>query len=435
MCAACAACDVDSFAGTRDDEIGTERACKERIAATSRTRSANGTSVRRDSHRAMALKPDPNAPDDPELDWRLGELRGQIDEVDRGILDLLNKRAELVREVGQAKQGGLRSPVYVASRERDLVNALIDRNGGPFPNDAIPHVFREIISATRSLEERVRVAFLGPEGTFSHQAVLRQFGSQVDLVPVRHMRDVFTETERGEAHFGVIPVENTIEGAITVTYDSLVEAEVTICGELTLEVSQNLLSRTGRIDDIKLVASHPQPLAQCQHWLERNLSMVETQDTTSTGAAAQMAVDDESVAAIGSEVAAEAYGLEFVARDIQDHSGNTTRFLVIGKKTPQASGNDVTSAAFTIRRDQSGALYHLLAPFAEHGVNLTAVQSRPMKGKPWEYIFFVDLEGHETDPEVGRALDAAAAYAHSHKVLGSYPRGLEPAGRQLGRRS
>jgi chorismate mutase/prephenate dehydratase len=378
---------------------------------------------------------DANPSNDPELDWRLGELRTQIDEVDRGILDLLNRRAELVRDVGEAKQGGRRSPVYVASRERDLVHALIERNSGPFPNDAIPHVFREIISATRSLEERTRVAFLGPEGTFSHQAVLRQFGSQVELVPVRHMREVFTATERGECQFGVIPVENTIEGAINVTYDALVESEVTICGELTLEVSQNLLSRTGRIEDVKLVASHPQPLAQCQHWLERHLSSIDTQDTTSTGAAAQMAVDNDSVAAIGSEVAAEAYGLEFVARDIQDHSGNTTRFLVIGKSTPRSSGNDVTSAAFTIRRDQSGALYHLLAPFAKHGVNLTAVQSRPMKGKPWEYIFFVDMEGHESDAAVGRALDEAAKYAHSHKVLGSYPRGLDPRRSQIGRRS
>ncbi len=172
----------------------------------------------------MARTEDAQPSNDPELDWRLGELRAQIDEVDRGILDLLNRRAELVREVGEAKQGGRRSPVYVASRERDLVDALIERNPGPFPNDAIPHVFREIVSGTRSLEERVRVAFLGPEGSFSHQAVLRQFGSQVDLVPVRHMREVFTETERGEAHFGVIPVENTIEGAITVTSVSTSES-------------------------------------------------------------------------------------------------------------------------------------------------------------------------------------------------------------------
>jgi len=382
----------------------------------------------------MARNEDAESSNDPDLDWRLGELRAQIDEVDRGILDLLNRRAELVREVGEAKQGGRRSPVYVAARERDLVDALIERNPGPFPNDAIPHVFREIISATRSLEERVRVAFLGPEGTFSHQAVLRQFGSQVDLVPVRHMRDVVTETERGEAHFGVIPVENTIEGAINATYDALVESQVTICGELTLEVSQNLLSRSGRIEDVKLVASHPQPLAQCRHWLERNLGHVDTQETTSTSTAAQMAVDDPGVAAIGSEVAADAYGLQFVARDIEDHRGNTTRFLVIGKTTPRPSGHDVTTAAFTTRHE-AGALYKLLAPFARHGVSLTAVQSRPMKGKPWEYVFFVDVEGHQSEPRVSRALDEAAACAHSHKILGSYPRGLDPRRTQLGRRS
>jgi chorismate mutase/prephenate dehydratase len=371
----------------------------------------------------------------PSVDAELARLRVAIDSVDGELLALLNQRAEFVREVGRVKEGGRRSPVYVASRERDLVDALVSRNPGPFPDAAIPHVFREIISATRSLEERVSVAYLGPEGTFSHQAVIAQFGSQVDLMPVRHMSDIFTATERGETHYGVIPVENTIEGAINLTYDGLMESEVTICGEVMVEVSQNLLSQSGRLEDVSVVASHPQPLAQCRGWLHSNLSGAEMRETPSTASAAQLAAEDAGIAAIGSEIAAESYGLKFLARGIEDHRGNTTRFLVLGKETPAPSGNDLTSAAFTVRRDQAGALFHLLEPFAQHGVNLTAVQSRPMKGKPWEYIFFIDMQGHETDETVGKALDAAAKYAHSYKILGSFPRAAQVGSHQLGRRS
>ncbi|HIF93219.1 MAG: prephenate dehydratase [Myxococcales bacterium] len=355
----------------------------------------------------------------------LALLRDEIDAIDTEILASLNQRASRVQKVGELKQGGLRGPIYVAARERDLVRQLVDSNAGPFPNAAIPHVFREIISATRSLEERVRVAFLGPDGTFSHQAASRQFGAQVDFVPVRTLRDVFTMTERGDTHFGVVPVENTIEGPISVTFDALVETDVTICGEIKLEISQHLMSRTGKMEDIQRVASHPQPLAQCRGWLEANLYGIETVETTSTAAAAQLAHADEKVASIGSEVTAEVYDLLAVASGIEDHRGNTTRFLVIGRETPAPSGQDLTSAIFTVRRDQSGALHNLLGPFAKHGVNLTAVQSRPMKGKHWEYNFIVDLEGHQGDPAVRRALSEAAEVAASHKVLGSFPRALE----------
>jgi len=365
----------------------------------------------------------------------LSRLRDSIDAVDRDILEQLNRRAELVREVGRVKAGGLKSPVYVASRERDLVAALTAGNPGPFPDAGVPHVFREIISATRSLEERVKVSYLGPEGTFSHQAALAQFGSQVDLLPVRHMRDVFSAAERREAHFGVIPVENSIEGAINPTMDALMESEVVICGELMVEVSQNLLSKSGALEDIQVVASIPQAVAQCRDWLTAKLPATEVRDTPSTAAAAQLAAEDGTVAAIGSAVAADAYGLRFVARGIEDQRGNTTRFVVVGKDTPEASGNDMTSAAFTVRRDKSGALYTLLQPFAKHGVNLAAVQSRPIKGKPWEYVFFIDMEGHQDQAEVADALAEAAAYAHSSKILGSYPRASEPRQTQLGKRA
>jgi chorismate mutase/prephenate dehydratase len=365
---------------------------------------------------------------DSEIGKELSLLRSQIDEIDREILVRLNLRASRVQRVGELKEGGRKGPIYVAARERDLVRALVEANPGPFPDVAIPHVFREIISATRSLEERVRVAFLGPDGTFSHQAASRQFGAQVDFVPVTTLRDVFTLTERGDTQFGVVPVENTIEGPITVTFDALVETDVTICSEIKLEISQHLMSRTGQIEDVQRVASHPQPLAQCRGWLEANLHGIETIETTSTAAAAQLAHADEKVASIGSEVTAEVYDLLPIASGIEDHRGNTTRFLVIGRETPAPSGQDMTSAIFTVRRDQSGALHDLLGPFAKHGVNLAAVQSRPMKGKPWEYNFIVDMEGHQNDPAVRRALEEAAEVAASHKVLGSFPRALEIIG-------
>jgi chorismate mutase/prephenate dehydratase len=361
----------------------------------------------------------------PEIAEELGALRKGIDAIDAEILDRLNQRARRVQRVGELKDGGRRGPIYVASRERDLVSTLIEANPGPFPNAGIPHVFREIISATRSLEERVRVAFLGPDGTFSHQAASRQFGAQVDFVPVTNMRDVFTLTERGDTHFGVVPVENTIEGPITVTFDALVETEVTICSEIKLEISEHLMSRTGRLEDIQKVASHPQPLAQCRHWLETHLHGIETIETTSTAAAAQLAHADEKVASIGSAVTAEVYDLMTIASSIEDQRGNTTRFLVIGREIPAPSGQDLTSAVFTVRRDLSGALHSLLGPFARNDVNLTAVQSRPMKGKPWEYIFIVDMEGHQEDANVAQALREAGEVAASHKVLGSFPRALD----------
>jgi len=392
------------------------------MSQSKRTRS--GSAVGRSADQVGA----PQAPT-PEIAEELADLRSQIDSIDGEILDRLNRRAGCVQRVGELKDGGRKGPIYVAARERDLVSALVEANSGPFPSAGIPHVFREIISATRSLEERVRVAFLGPDGTFSHQAASRQFGAQVDLVPVTNMRDVFTLTERGDTHFGVVPVENTIEGPITVTFDALVETDVTICGEIMLEISQHLMSRTGRLEDVQKVASHPQPLAQCRGWLETNLQGIDTLETTSTAAAAQLAHADEKVASIGSAVTAEVYDLLTIASSIEDHRGNTTRFLVIGRETPAPSGQDLTSAVFTVRRDQSGALHDLLGPFARHGVNLTAVQSRPMKGKPWEYIFIVDMEGHRDDPAVARALEEAGAVAASHKVLGSFPRALEAPSR------
>lgn len=363
----------------------------------------------------------PSAGGDIDGAAELARLRDQIDATDREILERLNLRARLVKEVGALKAQTQHAPVYVASRERDLIDALTRSNPGPFPDAGIQHVFREIISATRSLEEIVRVAFLGPEGTFSHQAVVRQFGALAELVPTTHIREVFDLCERGRAHYGVVPVENTTEGAVTECFDALVESEVTICGELLLEIKQNLLTNAGSLERIKRVGSHSQPLAQCRSWLQQHLPGIELVEMASTATAAVAAAKDPTFAAIGSEVAAEVYGLEILEPSIEDRKGNSTRFFVIGRDRPAPSGTDLTSAVFTVSKDQSGALFRLLEPFAQHGVNLTAVQSRPIKGKPWEYLFFVDMEGHIEHEAVQAALDAASSVAHSHKLLGSFP--------------
>lgn len=362
----------------------------------------------------------------------LGELRGAIDVIDREILAKLNERALRVREVGALKARS-QAPVYVAGRERDLIADLTASNPGPFPDAGVRPVFREIISATRSLEEVVRVAFLGPEGTFCHEAAVEQFGALVELIAAGSLREVISLAERGKAHFGVVPLENTTEGAVTESYDSLVTSDVTICGELLLEIRLNLLSRADATSGIRKIASHPQALGQCRDWLQRNFPGVETVETASTAAAAQLAAADSEVAALGSIVSAESYGLHVLERGVEDQSGNTTRFVIVGQEAPEPSGDDLTSVVFTARKDQSGALYRLLDPFARVGVNLSAIQSRPIKGKAWEYLFFIDLEGHVSDGVVADALEKAAEIAQSHKVLGSYPRAPRSIRPKLGK--
>jgi chorismate mutase/prephenate dehydratase len=357
----------------------------------------------------------------------LGRLRGEIDRVDRALLERLNERARLGREVGRLKaEAGL--DVFSAARERDVVEGLRRDNPGPFPDAALEPVFREIISATRALESRLRVAYLGPEGTFAHEAARRTFGACVELLPVTPISGIFEAVRRGEADQGVAPVENTTQGVVTETYDALASADVALCGEVLLRVSYQLLSRSGRLEDVRRVASHPQGLAQCRGWLDRNLPRVPRVEAPSTAAAARLAAEDPEVAAVASAVAGESCGLLAAARDVEDRRDNTTRFLLLGRRAPAPSGRDLTSVVFTVRKTEPGALHRLLEPFARHGVNLTAIQSRPMPGKPFEYLFFLDVEGHRDEPEVAKALGEAAAVAHSHRVLGSFPRAAAPGG-------
>jgi chorismate mutase / prephenate dehydratase len=348
-------------------------------------------------------------------------LRARIDAVDDAILARLNERAELVEQVGKAKQAE-GSSVYEPTRERRIIDRLCAGNPGPFPSEALAPVFREIISGTRSLEEPVRVAYLGPEGTFSHQAAREQFGALAILCGVGSISDVFAAVEAGRAQLGIVPVENTTEGVVTQTLDAFGEREVTVCAERVLRVSNALLSKSGQLADVRRVISHPQPLAQCRRWLDQQLPGIPREETASTAAAAQRAAGDPECAAIGSLLSAEVYGLAVVAASIEDRRDNSTRFLVIGGDPPPPSGRDLTSVVFTIRRDEAGALFRLIEPFAREGVNLTSIQLRPIKGKPWEYLFFIDCEGHRSEAAVHRALESAARVAHSTRVLGSFPR-------------
>jgi len=359
--------------------------------------------------------------DDAASDEALARLRGAIDAVDRSLLAELNKRAELVKQVGELKREG-RATVYRAGRERDLVDALTRSNVGAFPTSGLRAVFREIVSATRSLEARLRIAYLGPEGTFSHAAARAAFGEQADYVPVATIGDVITAVERHEADHGVVPVENSTDGVVTQTLDALIETRLALCGETVLRISHCLLSQSGGLEDVKRVASHPQPLAQCRHWLDRHLPGVTRFETPSTAAAAALATKEAGTAAIASALAGELAGLATVAANIEDRRDNTTRFVVLGGDAPAPSGNDLTSLAYTVRKSESGALHRLLAPFAVHGVNLTSIQARPLKGTPWEYVFFIDLEGHHSEQRVQDACADAAKVATSWRVLGSFPR-------------
>jgi len=351
-------------------------------------------------------------------------LREQIDAVDRALLAELNRRAVLVEGVGRLK-AGRRDLVYRAARERDLVEALLRENPGPFPSAALPAVYREILSAMRSLEARLRVAYLGPEGTSSHVAAREAFGQQVEGVPVVTLADVIGAVERGQADHALLPIENTSEGVVTQALDALLACEVPLVGESWLKISYQLISKSELRTELRRVASHPQALAQCRGWLDRNLPGLERIEASSTAAAAELAKSQPGTAAIVNPFLAAESGLAVLATAIEDRRDNTTRFLVLGGALPPPSGNDLTMLAYTVRKAESGALHRLLEPFSRLGVNLTSIQARPLKGAPWEYVFFIDLEGHRSEERVREAFEEAGHVANSFRVLGSFPRARE----------
>jgi chorismate mutase/prephenate dehydratase len=347
------------------------------------------------------------------------ELRKAIDGIDDQLLDLLNSRAKLVIEIGRIKKEQ-NAQLHVPNREKEIISRLTGRNAGPFPNESLRAVLKEIFSASLSLEQPVKIAYLGPKATFSHLACVQQFGYTPQYVPVNSIKEVFDEVERGLAEYGVVPVENSIEGAVSYTLDMFMESDLKISAEIMLEVSENLMNKTGHIEDVKKVYSHPQPLAQCRGWLESNLKGVPVAEVSSTTRAAEIAAEDTSVAAIASRLAAEIYGLKIIKERIEDNINNFTRFLVISRKSPAKTGRDKTSILFSVK-DAPGALYEMLSPFAANGINLTKIESRPSRKKPWEYHFFVDMEGHYDDEKVKKAVDELGRHCLFIKVLGAYP--------------
>ncbi len=350
----------------------------------------------------------------------LEELRAEVDRVDREILRLLNRRAELARRIGAVKRtSGL--PFYAPHREEALVRRLQAENPGPFPGVAVRAVWKEIISASLALETPLTVAYLGPPATFTHQASLERFGFSARYHPARTIADVFERVEKGKADYGVVPVENTAEGVVSHTLDSLLHSDLRIVAEVYLRVCHHLMNRSGRLDDVERVYSHPHALAQCRRWLRDHLPDAQVRESASTAEAARIASEDPSAAAVAARVAAEVYGLEIVESRIEDDPRNATRFLVVGRDAPAPTGRDKTSLVFAVN-DEVGALYRMLEPFYRHGVNLTKIESRPMPGEAWQYVFFVDCDGHEADPGLAAALEALRGRCRLFRVLGSYPR-------------
>ena len=335
----------------------------------------------------------------------LGDWRSRISELDNQILNLLNQRAEAALRIGDLKRRQ-DAPSYVPEREAAILSRLTAENRGPLPADAVLAVWREILSACRALEGPVTVAYLAPPGTYTHQAARERFGESVTYHPSRTIVSIFEDVERGRAQFGVVPVENSIEGAVNVTLDRLLESDLTICGETTLEIGQCLLSRATELREIKRVLSHPQGLGQCRGWLAANLPDVPVEETASTAGAAALA--------------GQLYSVPVLRERIEDNRQNTTRFLVIGRQSPGPSGRDKTSILFAMP-NQPGALYRILEPFARIGINLTKIESRPTKRERWDFVMFVDFEGHRETPVVGEVLTEIGARTLFLKVLGSYP--------------
>ncbi|MCU1283419.1 MAG: prephenate dehydratase [bacterium] len=351
---------------------------------------------------------------------KLPELRQAIDALDDELLRLLNERARLVTEVGTLK-AQLKQPFYVPERERQILERLAQANSGPFPTEALRPVFSEIISACLSLEHPLKVAFLGPEATFTHMAARTRFGLSARYVPAATVAGVFAEVDKGTADLGVVPIENSTEGVVNSTLDVLIDSELSITAEIATEVSHCLLTRSGTLDGVQKVYSHPQALAQCRHWLSSNLPNVAQIEVASTALAARLTRDDPVAAAVASELAGQLYDLKVARKKIEDEVRNVTRFLVIGREPAPATGRDKTSILFSLK-DSAGVLFRVLQPLADAGLNLSRIESRPSRKKLWDYVFFIDVDGHTSEPSVQSAIAALQSRCEFVKVLGSYPR-------------
>ena len=351
----------------------------------------------------------------------LTKYRDQINEIDDQILELLQKRAEISKQVGAVKAETGETQVYVPHRQKQIIERLKAQNHGKFPEAALEAIWTEILSASRSLQEPERVAFLGPIGSFGHLAALSHFGESTELIPIHPQIDIFTEVESGRVDYGVVAIENSAQGTVRDVLERFQQTPLWICAETFQPIRQHLLSKTP-LTEIKCVYSHPQPFAQCKTWLRRHLSHAEQIEVVSTSEAAQRAAEQPSAAAIASELAGEIYQVPIVANAIMDEPDNTTRFLVIGNRIPEPSGHDRTSLFFAIR-DKVGALYEALGILEKAQLNLSYLESLPSRTKPWEYIFFVEMEGHIADEPVLVALEQLEELCREVNILGSYPRG------------
>lgn len=370
-----------------------------------------------------ALPPSPKSLGDDTVSPELSALRHQIDLVDKQLLALLNQRAQLAQQVGHIKAQD-NAPVFRPDREAAVIRGLQAHNPGPVLPPAIAHIWREIMSACRALETRLRVAFLGPIGTFTEQATLGYFGSSIDGVACATIDDVFRSVEAGTAHFGVVPIENSTEGVVARTLDLLLQLPLTIVGETSLLVQHNLLRTQANVDGIQAVLAHPQALAQCQGWLSRHLPHAERRAVSSNAEGARQAAADPSLAALASERAAATYGLHVVQAAVQDDAHNRTRFLVICRQdqAPEIAptGHDCTSVVASVS-NKPGAVHDMLLPLKQYGVSMTRFESRPARSGQWEYLFFIDMAGHTSDAPVAQALQALQAQCTFLRILGSFP--------------
>jgi chorismate mutase / prephenate dehydratase len=365
--------------------------------------------------------PDAPAPVD------LGQVRQRIDCVDEKIQSLLNERAKLAQLVGISKTlDGRTVDFYRPEREAQVLRMAKARNAGPLRNEEILRLFREIMSACLAQQEPLKVAFLGPEGTFSQTAVHAHFGHSVRALPLASTDEVFHEVEAGAADFGVVPVENSTEGTINNTLDRFLNSPLKICGEVELRVHHFIMGKVPSLERVERVCAHPQALAQCRLWLEDHLPDIERVPVSSNAEGARRARDEKGTAAIAGETAAEVYGLPVLAAQIEDRPDNTTRFFVLGRKLFAPSGEDRTTLLLSMSHtDSSGALFRLLEPLSKHDVNMTRIESRPSHRRKWDYVFFIDIEGHAEDEPVAKALTALKRRASLFRVLGSYPRAVQ----------
>jgi len=354
----------------------------------------------------------------------LGPIREKIDALDRRLVELLNERLALAAEIGRVKRhaGG---QIYVAEREDAVLRKVTSQNGGPIRNEALRAIYREIMSAAIALEKPLVVAYLGPEASNTHAAALRKFGASVEYRPMATVSDIFAAVEKGDTDHAVIPIENSTEGSVREALDSFVESDLKIVAQIYVEISHALIA-SSPLERIERVYSKDQALAQCRHWLQRNLPQARLIDAPSTSRAVQLAKEDPGAAAVAGELAAEHYGVPVLVRNIQDKADNTTRFFVLGRRPSGAVGNgkDVTSLLVSLGDEaasHSGALLRMLMPLAERGINLSKIESRPSKKRPWDYFFFLDITGHHDEPRMREALAELRKFCPMVKWLGSYP--------------